>query len=111
MIQTTKLHSLDLAEGRAWLMATVFVAGNIIVPQACHLIPGAGEVLVPLYILTLNASLRYGLGVGLLTAVLSPVLNHLLFGMPPIEVLPSIVVKSVLLAVAAAWSVKLLLRR
>jgi hypothetical protein len=111
MGNTAKIYSLNLAQGRAWLVAALFVAGNIVVPQACHLIPGAGEILMPLYFLTLIASFRYGLGVGLLTAVLSPVVNNLLFGMPPIEVLPSIVAKSVVLACAAALSVKLMLKR
>jgi hypothetical protein len=111
MEKTLKLYPLDLSEARAWIVAALFVAGNIVVPQLCHLIPGGGAALMPLYFLTLVASLRYGLGVGLLTAVLSPVVNNLLFGMPPAEILPSIVIKSCLLAFAAAWSVKLLLKR
>jgi len=40
----------------------------------------------------------------LLTAVFSPVLNHLLFGMPPAGVLPAILFKSVLLAVVAGYA-------
>ena len=40
---------------------------------------------------------------GLLTAVLSPLVNSALFGMPPAAALPIIMIKSVLLAGAAAW--------
>ena len=41
--------------------------------------------------------------VGLMTAVLSPIVNSLLFGMPPAAVVPSILIKSIFLAVSAAW--------
>ena len=40
---------------------------------------------------------------GLLTAVLSPAVNHLLFGMPASGVLAVIMIKGVLAAVAAAY--------
>ncbi len=39
---------------------------------------------------------------GLLTAVLSPVLNSVLFGMPMVAMLPIILVKSTLFAVSAS---------
>lgn len=42
--------------------------------------------------------------VGLLTAVLSPIINSSLFGMPMPVVLPAILLKSVLLAIAAGWA-------
>ena len=38
-----------------------------------------------------------------LTALLSPLINSVLFGMPPAAALPIITIKGVLLAVAAAW--------
>ena len=43
-----------------------------------------------------------GWKVGLLTAVLSPVVNCLLFGMPPVASLPAILVKSLTLVLAVA---------
>ena len=72
-------------------------------PQLCHLIPQGGLILLPIYFFTLVGAYKFGLRVGLLTAVLSPVVNHLLFGMPAVGVLPILLVKSTLLAVAAAW--------
>jgi len=106
MEKTEKLYSLSLARGRAWLMATIFVAGNIVLPQLCHLVPQGGLILLPIYFFTLVAAYKYGLWVGLATAVLSPVVNHLLFGMPAAEMLAPILVKSVLLALAAAYAAK-----
>ena len=47
---------------------------------------------------------KYGWKVGLLTAVLSPIINSLFFGMPMPAVLPAILLKSILLAIAAGWT-------
>ena len=104
MMQTSvKLYSLDFSEMRAYLWTALFVVGNIVLPQLCHLIPQGGLMLLPIYFFTLVAAYKYGWKVGLLTAILSPVANHLLFSMPPTAMLPSILVKSTLLAVIAGY--------
>lgn len=61
---------------------------------------------LPIYFFTLIGAYKFGIRVGLLTALLSPVVNHLLFGMPPAAVLPVILFKSVALAVAAAYAAR-----
>lgn len=101
--QTVKLYSLPLVSGRTFLAAVVFTAANIAFPQLVHLVPGGGFVFLPIYFFTIVGAYKYGLYVGLLTAVLSPLANNLLFGMPPAAVLPAIMFKSVLAAVAAAY--------
>lgn len=75
-------------------------------PQLCHLVPAGGPTLLPIYFFTLIAGYKYGFRVGLLTAMLSPVVNHLLFGMPAVAVLPAILIKSGLLAGAAALAAR-----
>ncbi|MFI3240105.1 MAG: ECF transporter S component [Bacteroidales bacterium] len=102
-MQTTniKLYSLNYNQAKTYLASLLFVAGNIILPQLCHLVPQGGLILLPIYFFTLIAAYKYGWKVGVLTAIISPVANHLLFGMPPIGVLPIILVKSLLLAIAA----------
>ena len=55
---------------------------------------------LPIYFFTLVAAFRCGWKVGFLTAVLSPVVNCLLFGMPPMASLPAILVKSLTLVAA-----------
>lgn len=104
MESTLKLYSLTYREAKTYLFAVLFIAGNIILPQLCHLVPGGGLVWLPIYFFTLIAAYKYGIQVGLLTAVLSPVVNSLLFGMPPVAVLPIILIKSTLLAVAGAYA-------
>lgn len=103
MEANVKLYSLGLNQTRTYLFALLFVAGNVVLPQLCHLIPQGGLILLPIYFFTLVGAYKFGLRVGLLIAVLSPVANHLLFDMPAAGVLPILLVKSTLLAVAAAW--------
>ena len=82
------------------------MAGNIALPQLCHLVPAGGPTLLPIYFFTLIAAYKYGFKVGLLTALLSPVINHLLFAMPAAAVLPAILIKSGLLAGTAALAAR-----
>ena len=100
---TIRLYSLGWREMRTYLFALLFIAGNIVLPQLCHLIPQGGLMLLPIYFFTLIAAYKFGFRVGLLTAVLSPLINSALFGMPPAAALPIITIKGVLLAGAAAW--------
>lgn len=99
-----KLYSLSYKEVKTYMFTLLFVLGNIALPQICHLVPGGGLTWLPIYFFTLIAAYKYGLRVGLLTAILSPVLNSILFGMPSVAVLPEILIKSTLLAGAAAYA-------
>lgn len=103
METTVRLYSPGYRETRTYLMAALFIAGNIILPQLCHTVPKGGLILLPIYFFTLVGSYKYGWLVGMLTAVLSPLINHLLFGMPPAAALLPIIIKSVSLAGAAAF--------
>lgn len=102
MEATVKLYSLSYNQVKTYAFAVLFVVGNIVFPQLCHLVPNGGLMLLPIYFFTLIAAYKYGLTVGLLTAVLSPLANHLLFGMPPAPVLLPILIKSSVLAISAA---------
>ena len=103
MATTVKLYSYDFKSINTYLFAGIFILGNIILPQLAHLIPNGGPMLLPIYFFTLVAAYKYGLRVGLLTALLSPVLNSLFFGMPMLAMLPIILIKSTLLATAASF--------
>ena len=105
MTATTSFRQLDLSvrDIKTYLFSTVFILGNLILPQLCHLIPNGGSIFLPIYFFTLIAAYKFGLKVGLLTAIFSPLVNCLLFGMPALAVLPVILLKSSLLAVAAAF--------
>lgn len=104
MVTISQFRQLNfsITHARTYLFCALFVLGNIILPQLCHLIPEGGKIFLPIYFFTLIASYKFGLKVGLLTAVFSPLCNHLLFGMPPAGMLPVLLVKSSLLAIVAA---------
>ncbi|MFT0254226.1 ECF transporter S component [Bacteroides thetaiotaomicron] len=101
MQTTVKLYSLEYSDVKTYLATSLFVLGNIALPQIFHLIPQGGIIWLPIYFFTLVGAYKYGWKVGLLTAVLSPTVNSLLFGMPMLASLPSILLKSVLLALFA----------
>ena len=104
METNARFYSLSFGNIKTYLFAFLFIAGNILLPQLCHLIPAGGPTLLPIYFFTLIAAYKYGFRVGLLIALLSPVINHLLFGMPATSVLLPILIKSTLLAGAAAMT-------
>ena len=105
-MQTTSvtLYSLEYKEAKTYLYAALFVAGNIVLPQVCHLLPAGGPTWLPIYFFTLIGAYKYGWRTGLLTAVASPLANSLLFGMPAAAVLPGVLLKSCLLALIAGWT-------
>lgn len=106
MQTNVRLYSLTYSESRTFLFAALFVIGNMALPQLCHLVPNGGLTLLPIYFFTLIGAYKYGWRVGLLTAILSPIVNHLLFGMPPSAAMPGLLVKSSLLAVIAAYAAR-----
>lgn len=103
---TVRLHSLELGDARAWLAAALFVVGNVALPQFFHLFPRGGMTWLPIYFFTLVGAYKYGWRVGLLTALASPVVNALLFGMPQVAALSAILLKSVLLAAFAGLAAR-----
>ena len=108
METSAKLYSLNYSNVRTYLFALLFVVGNIALPQICHLVPYGGPTLLPIYFFTLIAAYKYGFRVGLLTAILSPVINHLKFAMPSGAALPIILIKSALLAGTSALTARTL---
>lgn len=101
---TIKLYTLGYKDVRTYMVAVLFVLGNIVLPQFFHLVPQGGMMWLPIYFFTLVGAYKYGWKVGLLTAISSPIANSLLFGMPMPQVLPAILLKSVLLALAAGYA-------
>lgn len=103
---TLKLYSLSYRSAKTYLAASLFIVGNVLLPQLCHLIPNGGMTLLPIYFFTLVGSYKYGWKAGLLIAIFSPLVNSALFGMPMPAVLPAILLKSILLAGIAGIAAK-----
>ena len=104
MNANVKLYSLSLRDVRTYAFAALFVIGNIVVPQICHAaMPKGGLIFLPIYFFTLIGAYKYGAKVGILTAILSPLVNCVFFTMPAVAALPMLLIKGVLLAAAASW--------
>lgn len=101
---SVNLYAYGYREVRTYCIAMLFVLGNILLPQLFHLLPKGGMIWLPIYFFTLVGAYKYGWRVGLLTAVASPAVNSVLFGMPMPQVLPAILCKSVLLAIGAGYA-------
>ena len=104
MQATIQLRSLKFGNVRTYLAATIFIIGNIVLPQLFHLVEMGGPTWLPIYFFTLVGAYIYGWRVGVLTALASPVINSLLFGMPGVVMLPAIVLKSTILALSAGYA-------
>ena len=50
---TVKLYSLDYSNAKTYLTASLFVVGNVALPQVFHLVPQGGQTWLPIYFFTL----------------------------------------------------------
>ena len=95
---------LSLGEVRLYLATGAMVVGNVALPALVHGMPNGGRMLLPIFFFTLIAGWRFGIVAALLTAVLSPLANHALTGMPPTPMLTGIICQSAALGLLA-WVV------
>ena len=101
MEANVRLYALNYDEAKTYMWATVFVACNLILPQVFHLIPQGGIIFSPLSLVILAGAYKFGWKTGLLAALASPLVNHLITGMPAWEVMPVMTLKLAVLALVA----------
>lgn len=66
---------------------------GIILPQILHIIPNAGQVLLPMHIPVLVCGFICGPFFGLLNGFMTPLLSHLIFAMPPAPMLGQMLIE------------------
>ena len=101
METSIRLYALNYNEAKTYLWAAVFVACNMVLPHLFHFIPQGGIIFAPLSLVILAGAYKFGWKTGLLAAVLSPLVNHLVFGMPQWSVLQVMTLKLAVLALVA----------
>ena len=106
MEKSVRLYSLNYNDVRTFLWAALFVVCNMALPQVAHLIPQGGIIFAPLSLVILVAACKLGWRTALLAAVVSPLVNNIVFGMPAWGVLPIMAVKLAVLALAAGLAVQ-----
>lgn len=98
---TAKLYTLNYDEAKTYMWAAIFIVCNLALPQVFHLIPQGGIIFSPLSLVIMAGAYKFGWKTGLLAALLSPSVNHLITGMPATEVLPVMTTKLAVLALVA----------
>ena len=104
MEASARLYTFTYAETKTYLWAAVFIACNLVLPQVFHLIPQGGIIFAPLSLVILAGAYKFGWRVGLIAALASPLVNHLLTGMPAWDVLPVMTLKLTVLALVAGFT-------
>jgi riboflavin transporter FmnP len=104
MEASAKLYTLTYDEAKTYLWAAIFVACNLVLPQVFHLIPQGGFIFAPLSLVILAGAYKLGWRVGLIAALASPLVNHLLTGMPAWNILPVMTIKLAVLALIAGFT-------
>ena len=104
MEANVRLYALNYDEAKTYLLATVFVACNLVLPQLFHLIPQGGVIFSPLSLVILAGAYKFGWKTGLLAALASPLVNHAITGMPAWEVMPVMTLKLTVLALVAGFA-------
>lgn len=106
MEKRVRLYAFDYNEVRTYLWAALFVVCNMALPQVAHLVPHGGIIFAPLSLVILVGACKLGWKTALLAAVVSPLVNNIIFGMPAWDVLPIMAVKLAVLAIAAGLAVQ-----
>ena len=75
------------------ILTAVCIALCVVLPQAFHAIPNAGQIYLPMHIPVLLCGLVCGWPYGLLCGLAGPALSSLFTGMPPVTMLPSMMVE------------------
>jgi hypothetical protein len=104
MNTSTRLYTLTYDEAKTYLWATIFVACNLVLPQVFHIIPQGGIIFAPLSLVILAGAYKFGWRVGLIAALTSPLVNHLITGMPAWNILPVMTFKLAVLALTAGFT-------
>ena len=101
MEATVRLYTLNFDEVKTYMWTAIFVVCNLVLPQVFHLIPQGGIIFAPLSLVILVGAYKFGWKTGLLATLLSPLVNHLLTGMPTTEMMPVMTMKLVVIALVA----------
>jgi hypothetical protein len=95
--------NFGLTEYKTYLFSLALAAGSVALPYALHHFYMAGQVFLPIYFFVLIGAYKFGWKVGAITAISSVFISFVLTGMPMLAILPFVVTKGLLLAMAASF--------
>ncbi|MGV8168542.1 MAG: ECF transporter S component [Candidatus Nanoarchaeia archaeon] len=97
---------LNITDVNYTIYVILFTLGSLLFPFLAHNL-GVGRVLLPIYFFVIIGTYRFGWKVGLATAVLAPLLNYFVIGMPAMNMLPFILVKGALIVALTHFILRL----
>lgn len=74
-------------------LTAMCLALGVILPQAFHMIPNAGNIFLPMHIPVLICGFICGPFYGLTVGIVTPCLSHIVFSMPPAMMLGQMIVE------------------
>ena len=84
---------MNLSPIKRLTLTALCIALCVVVPMAFHVIPNAGQVMLPMHIPVLLCGLVCGWQYGLICGVLGPLVSSVLTAMPPAAMLPGMMVE------------------
>ena len=78
---------------RSLTISAMFLALGILLPQAFHMIPNAGNIFLPMHIPVFVCGFVCGPLFGLLVGIITPIISNIVFSMPNISMLPQMIVE------------------
>jgi len=96
--------NFSLAEYRTYLLSLLFAISGLATLYIFHHINLAGQIFLPIYFFILIGAYKFGWRVGIITAILAPLLSFSLSGMPALLILPFVIIKGCLLAAIAGFT-------
>lgn len=90
------------------IITAVCIALCVVLPQAFHAIPRAGQIYCPMHIPVLLCGLICGWPYGLLCGLAGPLLSSLITGMPPVAYLPGMLIECAVYGCVAGLLIQLI---
>ena len=84
---------MNLSPIKRLTLTALCIALCVVVPMAFHVIPNAGQVMLPMHIPVLLCGLVCGWQYGLICGLLGPLVSSVLTAMPPAAMLPGMMVE------------------
>ena len=94
-IESVKIRSeiMKFSNIKYLTLTALCIALCVVVPMAFHVIPNAGQVMLPMHIPVLLCGLVCGWQYGLLCGIVGPLVSSVLTSMPPAAMLPGMMVE------------------
>lgn len=90
-------NSLLFSNLKLYLITSILLICSITFPALLHSFGINGQIFLPIYFFSLLGGITYGWRCGLIMGLLSPIISFLFSNMPVLNILPFVIIKSLLI--------------